>query len=242
MSSYSSQLEHLIEDLGGCGLLQKLLCTIIHTSSTVTVWSMLAMSFIGYDSDFTCHTLDVKLTTLSTLNLSELSTHRLCSVGQNTTCSSYIFSNSMDTVVSEWNLVCDRQWTVAFITSIQMVGVLLGSIIAGQMADSIGRKPTMLTGFTTMVVFNFVGYFMQSWQTYSVVRFFIGIGVGICFTVQFPLMIEFVPPLWRPLVVCIPAEPLICILYAVVAWWLHDWKRIHLLKTLIGTFFLMILW
>ncbi|XP_053408530.1 organic cation/carnitine transporter 2-like [Mercenaria mercenaria] len=62
----------------------------------------------------------------------------------------------MDTVVSEWNLVCDRQWIVAFITSIQMVGVLLGSIIAGQMADSTGRKPTMLTGFTTML---FIIYF-----------------------------------------------------------------------------------
>ncbi|XP_053408730.1 solute carrier family 22 member 4-like [Mercenaria mercenaria] len=269
--SYSSKLEHLIEGLGGCGLMQKLICIIIHSSTIVIVWSVLAMSFIGYDPGFKCHILDVKFSSLSVLNLSEMSTNRLCSVGRNATCSAYAFHDKMNTAVSEygsicsrqdkivnqvvgdrisstsyilyhatssWNLVCDRRWIVAFITSIQMVGDAVGAIVAGQMADAAGRKPAMLTGITAMVLFNFVGYFTQSWQIYSVVRFFIGVGVGISFTVQFTQMIEFVPSPWRPFVVCFPSEPLSSMLYALVSWWLHDWKRIHLLKTLIGVFIL----
>ncbi|XP_053409324.1 organic cation transporter protein-like [Mercenaria mercenaria] len=240
--SYSSQLEDLIEELGGCGLMQKLLCITIHCSCIITFWSILAMAFIGYDPGFTCHTLDVKLSSLSTLNISYLSTDRLCSVGSTATCSSYIFRNSLNTVVSEWNLVCEKRWIVAFITSIQMVGVVIGSIISGQISDSTGRKPTMIAGVTTTVLFNFAGFFAQSWKAYSVIRFIIGIGFGLAYTVQFTLMIEFVPSQWRPLAVCFPSEPLISMLYALLSWWLHDWKRIHLFKSFIGLFFLIILW
>ncbi|XP_053393065.1 organic cation transporter-like protein [Mercenaria mercenaria] len=237
MASYSSQLEHLIDDLGGCGLLQKLLCIIIHSSSTVIFWSTLAMAFIGYEPGFTCHTLNVKLPSLSALNLSNLSADRLCSIGPDAKCTAYRFPQSLNTVVSEWNLVCDRRWIVAFITSIQMAGFLVGSITAGQMADSTGRKTTMIAGISTVVLFNFAGLFAQSWEAYSAIRFFIGIGAGLFCTVQFTHMVEFVPPLWRPLVVCIPSEPVISILFALVSWWLHDWKRIHLLKTILGVFF-----
>ncbi|XP_053408655.1 solute carrier family 22 member 4-like [Mercenaria mercenaria] len=240
MTSYSSQLEHLINDLGGCGLMQKLLCAIILTSSTVIYWSTLAMAFIGYDPGFTCHTLNVKLSSLSALNLSNLSVNRLCSIGPNAMCSSYIFPQDLNTVVSEWNLVCDRRWIVSFITSIQMAGFLVGSITAGQMADSTGRKTTMIAGISTVMLFNFAGLFAQSWEAYSSVRFFIGIGAGLFSTVQYTHMIEFVPSLWRPLVVCIPAGPVVAMLFALVAWWLHDWKRIHLLKALLGLFFLII--
>ncbi|XP_060562897.1 solute carrier family 22 member 13-like [Ruditapes philippinarum] len=242
MSSYSVQTENLIEELGGCGHLQVLLCLCIHSSNTIIFWSILAMSFFGYTPDFSCTQLDVSKSSLSTLNLSNVSPDHLCSAGPNTTCSSYIFQQSMNTIVKEWNLICDRRWIVALITSLQMVGYLVGSIIAGLMADSLGRKATIMSGIASLTFVSFVGFFAQSWKMYAAIRFFIGIGAGLSYTVQFTYMIEFVPTKWRPLVVCFPSEPIAAMLLAFVSWWLHDWRSLHLLKTIVGVLFFIMIW
>jgi MFS family permease len=93
-----------------------------------------------------------------------------------------------------------------------MVGYLVGSIIAGLMADSLGRKATIMSGIASLSLFSFVGFFTQSWKMYAAIRFFIGIGAGLSYTAQFTYMIEFVPTKWRPLVVCFPSEPIAAML------------------------------
>ncbi|XP_060598900.1 solute carrier family 22 member 4-like, partial [Ruditapes philippinarum] len=242
MSSYSVQTENLIEELGGCGHLQVLLCLCIHSSNTIIFWSILAMSFIGYTPDFSCTVLDVTQSSLSTLNLSNVSPDHLCSAGPNATCSSYIFQQSANTIVTEWSLICDRRWIVAFITTLQMVGLVVGSIIAGQMADCLGRKTTIISGIAFLTIFNFIGLFTQSWKMYAAIRFFIGIGAGLPYTVQFTYMIEFVTSKWRPLVVCFPSSAIAAMLLAPVSWWLYDWRNLHILKTLVGALFTIIIW
>jgi hypothetical protein len=101
MSSYSSRLDSLIEDIGGCGSLQKLLCILIHITVILAAWSLLGMAFIGYDPGFTCRKLDVNANKLSSINMSEISTNRLCSFGNYSTCSSYLFPTGIKTVISE---------------------------------------------------------------------------------------------------------------------------------------------
>jgi MFS family permease len=123
-----------------------------------------------------------------------------------------------------------------------MVGYLVGSIIAGQMGDSLGRKTTIMSGIASMTLFNFVGFFTQSWKMYAVVRFLIGIGAGLSNTALLTYMIEFVPTKWRPLVVCFPSEPIAAMLLAFVSWILHDWRSLHLLKTIVGVLFFIMIW
>jgi MFS family permease len=123
-----------------------------------------------------------------------------------------------------------------------MAGVFVGNIVTGPLADSMGRKPSLIISELLLVVFNAIAYFIQTWEVYAVIRFLIGIGSGIYFTVAFPLMVEFVPSKLRPIAVCFPSEPIAAMLFAFVSFWLHDWRSIHLLKTLIGIPILMTLW
>jgi AAHS family 4-hydroxybenzoate transporter-like MFS transporter len=123
-----------------------------------------------------------------------------------------------------------------------MVGVLVGNIISGPFADSLGRKPSFILSVLILVIFNFCGYFSQSWKSYSVVRFFIGIGAGIYFNVDLPILAEFVPSKLRTIALAFPSEPLSAMLFAFITYWLHDWRSVHLLKTIIGIPLLMNLW
>ena len=62
------------------------------------------------------------------------------------------------------------------ITTIQMLGVLVGCFVSGHLADHLGRKPTFFLSLLILVVFNVVAIFMPNWELYAVIRFVIGIG------------------------------------------------------------------
>lgn len=126
------------------------------------------------------------------------------------------------------NLVCGRKWISATITTIQMAGVFAGGLISGQAADTFGRKPTFFLSVLVVVAFNLAGYFPMGWQAYAAMRFLIGLGMGSYLTVQYSLMLEFATVRWRPPIVAAPSWPVEASLFALVAWALHDWQKMHL--------------
>ncbi|KAI1294820.1 Organic cation transporter-like protein [Halotydeus destructor] len=58
------------------------------------------------------------------------------------TCDRYSYENRIfnSTIISEWDLVCDKAWQVPLSQSFFMVGALLGAMIFGLLADKYGRK------------------------------------------------------------------------------------------------------
>ena len=61
-------------------------------------------------------------------------------------CSSeYIFDieNGEQSVITEWSLVCEKEYLAFLGTAIYFLGVLMGAWIAGIVADRIGRLPVL---------------------------------------------------------------------------------------------------
>lgn len=53
-----------------------------------------------------------------------------------TDCFKYEYSSEFDnTIISEWNLICERKWLANFTQSVCMFGVFIGSIVFGYIAD-----------------------------------------------------------------------------------------------------------
>ena len=62
-------------------------------------------------------------------------------------CTEYVYDQSVfeSTLATELDLVCDKADQVNFISTVVMIGILVGSFLAGPLGDKLGRKKT-LTG------------------------------------------------------------------------------------------------
>ncbi|KAL4240981.1 hypothetical protein ACF0H5_001763 [Mactra antiquata] len=101
------------------------------------------MTFNGQQPDFMCSKAD-----MGNSNIKQSVFDNVCHVNQTDSCGGYIFNDDMNTVVNEWNLVCDSKWIVAMITTIQIAGDLVGCFISGHLGDMIG------IGFFLAIQFN----------------------------------------------------------------------------------------
>ena len=151
-------------------------------------------------------------------------------------------SKSFWVLLFQWDLVCDRKWIVATITTIQMSGVLTGNFVAGHLGDWIGRKPTYFLALIILIVFNVVAYFSVSWEMYAAARFMLGAGVGFVISVIYNQMSEFTTSIWRPVILGVPSWATEASLFALVCWLLKDWKNIHLASAIVGVPFLLSWW
>ena len=78
----------------------------------------------------------------------------------------------------QWQLVCRYSYVSDLMTSIQMVGLMLGAASIGQLSDLIGRKKSFFLAFFVMTAGGLGSAFCQSWQAYAVCRVFVGFGFG----------------------------------------------------------------
>lgn len=80
--------------------------------------------------------------------------------------------------VFQWNLVCDRDYVKSLIMTFQMVGVLIGAVIVGQLADMYGRRNVYFAVYTLLLIVSFGSSFASSWQLYAACRAIIGALIG----------------------------------------------------------------
>ncbi|CAD5115130.1 DgyrCDS4135 [Dimorphilus gyrociliatus] len=96
----------------------------------------------------------------------------------NGTNSSQIFHEEISSIVTTWQLVCDKEWIPNVINTIQMTGFFLGAAIFGQLSDSAGRRHTYFFGNLLLVLPCLISAFVPNWYYYAVCRLLTGIGFG----------------------------------------------------------------
>ncbi len=90
------------------------------------------------------------------------------------------------------------------------VGSLVGSFFFGWLADSVGRMPVLYITTGIMTIPSAAMYFAPegNWIYLTVFRLLVGFGVGGLFSVDLPLVQEFVPTRIRGAVDCDRADSL----------------------------------
>ncbi len=108
----------------------------------------------------------------------------------------YLIGFVLAFVVTPWHLTFGQS---AIILLSSGIGSILGSVIWGRLADVYGRRKVFIATIGNFSIASFVLAFTadNGWLFLSVLRFFVGFGVGGLYCVDLPLVQEFVPARMR---------------------------------------------
>lgn len=79
----------------------------------------------------------------------------------------------VNTIVSEWNLVCERKWTIRVLFVYSMFGGLILLPLQGQLADKFGRLPIACVSILSCVIFGSIAIFAEQIATFAMARMFL---------------------------------------------------------------------
>ena len=93
-------------------------------------------------------------------------------------------------VMQEWSL--DRP-TAALLSTANLIGMALGAVIWGTVADRMGRKRAFTWTLLIFAVFTAAGALAPNFALFALFRFLAGVGLGGCIPVDYALVGEFTP-------------------------------------------------
>ncbi|CAH0760456.1 unnamed protein product, partial [Diatraea saccharalis] len=163
-------------------------------------------------------------------------------------CLSYEYDTGQfdNTIVSEWDLICERKWLASFTQMVLQLGILVGSIVFGFLADRFGRKITFLISVTSVIVVGFGVPFSPNYTIFTILRFLLGFATAGTMVISFVIIMESVGPKFRELAGCLFQVPFIIghMTVPLFAYYYRSWNTYTLalaVPTLIylGYFFLL---
>ncbi|OWF37778.1 organic cation transporter protein-like [Mizuhopecten yessoensis] len=231
-----SEYESILHKIGSFGPYQRRVFILVSMFETPAAWAMLLPIVLHATPDWECPIFGHGNS--STFNLSEASNSSSFTVNEclpdGSQCPGLQFTGPFSSIVSEWQLVCDRKNLTKIITTIQMCGVLLGALITGQLADIFGRRKVLYLTYIFMLVVSLSSAFAPSWQVFAVLRFFIGGSVGGVMVVNFVLPLEFVTPSWRTFCGCVGFWAIGLMTLALWGFLIRDWRTLVIATAVTG--------
>jgi len=101
------------------------------------------------------------------------------------------------TTVTEFDLVCDNSILGAVVTSIYFFGILLSSVIGGNLVDTFGRTPVMLFAQICMVGIGIGCAYSPSLWVFAFLRFGIALFLQAGYIAGFVYIVEISGERWR---------------------------------------------
>ncbi|XP_032992180.1 solute carrier family 22 member 6-A-like [Lacerta agilis] len=105
-----------------------------------------------------------------------------------------------NTIISEWDLVCDSRTLRQMAQSIYMAGVLIGSVLFGGLSDRFGRKALIVLSYLLMGVAGTSTAFAPNYTAYCVLRFLCGMAMSGVAINSVSLCMEWIPTKYRAIV------------------------------------------
>ncbi|XP_034253726.1 organic cation transporter protein-like [Thrips palmi] len=136
----------------------------------------------------------------------------------------------VETIVSEWDLVCSRQQLANVAQLVLMFGVLVGNVLFGAAADRWGRRLPLMAAIVLQAAAGVATAFVPWLAVFMVLRFLVAVATGGTMVVSFVICMEIVGGPWRtvvPILYQIPFSVGVSMM-AGVAYYLRHWRDFQL--------------
>ncbi|KAL0880249.1 hypothetical protein ABMA27_002706 [Loxostege sticticalis] len=163
---------------GSFGRFQLLICFFIFLSKFPVAFHQMAIIFLAPRTPYTC--LDNNSTDVCPCSSPEYDTS--------------VFTSTM---ISEWDLICDKRWLTSFTQTLFQLGTLIGSVLFGMASDRFGRKKPLLLGVVLQVSMGVGAAYAPDYWTFTILRFIVGMSVGGTMVTGFVIVMETVGTQYR---------------------------------------------
>ncbi|XP_016986191.1 organic cation transporter protein [Drosophila rhopaloa] len=145
------------------------------------------------------------------------------------------------TIITEWDLTCDRKQLASLSQSIVMLGVLCGSLISGMLADRVGRRPAFLTSCFMQLITGLIVCVSPYFWFYCFFRFLVAVATAGTMTTSFVLLMEIVGPKKREMVAIFYQLPFNIghASLAVFAYFIREWRWFQFSITIFSAVFVI---
>ncbi|XP_072034705.1 solute carrier family 22 member 15-like [Amphiura filiformis] len=124
-------------------------------------------------------------------------------------CQKFVYDSSFTSIVTEWDLVCEKQQLAELAQSAFMIGNFIGCLICGFLGDKFGRLNTGIVCNLLCVLAQMAGAHAQTYEQYAVNRFFVGFASGGAGLVLATIVLENLRSHWRSV-----GATLLCVSFA----------------------------
>ncbi|ODM92986.1 Solute carrier family 22 member 21 [Orchesella cincta] len=182
--------DDLLESVGGFGTFQWLALVLLLSPEIPAAFVTFSPVFTGRTpSQWQCISND---TSQNNVTSTWLSSEEACD------CQGKLVTD-YSSIVTEWSLNCGSSWVSDFVTSIQMLGMLTGSLAASQISDWFGRKRVYLGVCFLMGVGQLLSSISPNAILYGIARFICGAGISGFMGLSTIYPMEFLTPKYRML-------------------------------------------
>ncbi|KAL0830654.1 hypothetical protein ABMA28_002791 [Loxostege sticticalis] len=213
--------------IGVIGKWQIWICFVVFLVKFPVAWHQMSIIFLAPPMNFTCadnHTLHHNDNT--------------CQAN----CTDYEYDHSIfkETIISEWNLVCNREWLKNLTQTIFMLGILVGNMLFGHLSDRFGRRMPFLAAVFLQLISGVTTAYSVNWHMFTALRFLLAVATGGTMVTSFVLTMELIGAKYRETVGIIYQIPfnLGHLSLPLFGYYLRDWSTFQLAISLPSVLFL----
>ncbi|XP_058806102.1 organic cation transporter protein-like [Phymastichus coffea] len=190
-----SPVDLVQEAMGSLGPWHIVIAVALSLVKFPVAWHQLSIVFLAPPIDFTC-------TYPKPANMSE-ALERKCEVdvgnGTIEKCTKFFYDRTIfkETIITQWDLVCDREQLANFAQTCTMLGILVGNMIFSAMSDRVGRKIPLMIAILLQSVTGFLTIYSPWYEMFLTFKFISALATGGTMLISFVLLMEIVGPKWR---------------------------------------------
>ena len=165
--------------------------------------------------------------------------HDQCQKYENTSttpCDNWDYDRSEypETIVSQFNLVCDERYWIFLSQSIYIFGYVIGTFGSGIISDKFGRKPTILVSAVLCHLFSSTAAFSSTIVEFNICRFCIAASAVSLYIVSFTYCMEIAGTKWKSFVSSLFGVSISIgiTLVPLLSWFFPSWSDLQLFATL----------